>query len=288
MSKKTWDDNLLFYGGEALVLLVAEGYIVYHTYEGPSTLPFCLGLMITALVAGIGMHWGLTKKSTALKSSGYFVWLAITLIVCITAGVLWTANDRLKQHTRSLSEAEALRRVDAKLHIETKKADTETELTAKLATVRGFSDLLDKAKTPSERAKIIKLGKEMITPTATPEPIEAQVAAVMKPSPVAVVAATEWRPFPPGTVFNWIYEDLVRFCAVIGIAGLGLLLGVFILKRDEEAALQIASRGSLTQHVVTTSGPQHESQVNSVGQPRVVMGYAPPVNPDPNSTTNRP
>lgn len=261
MQQKTWDDNLLFYGGEALFLLVAEGYIAYQTYDGPASIPFCIGLLITALVAGIGMHWALTKLSKKLIGSGYFVWLGISAFVGFTAAVLWMAADRRADHQKTLAESAAKVAHQQRLEIEKLAASTQQQVTSNLTTMAAIQPLLDKAKTTKERQEILKLAQQMqaqANPTATPDlalQVQAAVAATQPAKPKEI--EPEWQPFEAGGFLDVWHTRATRLCSILGLIGLAILLGAFVVYRNEEMALRHAQAGSQTTTTVTTNAAQH-------------------------------
>lgn len=257
--QKTWDDNLLFYGGEALFLLVAEGYIAAQTYTGPESLPFCIGLLITALVAGIGMHWALTKFSKKLIGSGYFVWLGISAFVGFTAAVLWMATDRRADHQKALAEVKAKIEQQQKLDLEKQAAGTQQQVAASLSTMAAIQPLLDKAKTSRERQKILDLVKQMsVQPTPTPDlpgQVQAALAATQPVKPKE--PEPEWQPFEKGGFLDVWHVRATRLCSILGLIGLAILLGAFVLYRNEETALRHVQAGSQTTTTVTTNAAQH-------------------------------
>lgn len=265
MSQKTWDDNLLFYGGEALFLLVAEGYIAYQTYDGPSSLPFCVGLLITALVAGVGMHWALTKLSKKLIGSGYFVWLGISALVGFTAAVLWMANDRRADHVKALTEATSKTEQQQKLELEKQAADTQQQVASNLTTMQAIQPLLDKARTNKERQEILKMAREMnarANPKPTPDlagQVQAALAATQPAKPKT--AELEWQPFEKGGFLDFWHTRMTRLCSILGLFGLAILLGCFVLYRNEETALRHLQAGSRTTTTVTTNAAQHNAPV---------------------------
>lgn len=289
MKHKTWDDNVLFYGGEILFLLVAEGYIAYNTYEGPQSLPFCLGLMITALVAAVGMHWALTKLSKKLMGGGYFVWLGATVLVGFTACVLWMANDRRKEHEKSLGEQKATLQQKSEMEINKETRQTQDKITSNVAIMASLDPLLKNAKTQVEKKRILEMAKEMIAaqnPAPTPD-IAAQVAtalapAVKKHEPVAAMA--EWQPFADGSFLEFWFHQMTRFCSLIGILGVAVLLGLFIVYNNEETALRHAQATAQTTTTVTTNGPLHTTPQRQIGYADPVVARNPPISSNPNTT----
>lgn len=294
--KKKWDDLLLFYGGEALILLICEGVIIYFTYEGPSSIPFCIGMAITALVAGIAMHWALTKYTRRLVVAGYFVWLGVTLIVGLTAGILFTAYDRTKQHDKAITQKLEKAKTEAAIEREKSAQGQQNDLAAKLAMVDQLQGMLAGAKTQRDRNNITALGKVLVTatPTPTPLPQDRAKAAISlnagetKPAdPKAGEAAPEpeeWHPFPAGTFFRWWHDDVTRMNGMLGVVGLAILLGVFLTARGAESAAQVALAGATTTHTVTTNGPTHSQPVGFnpplTGQ-QPVTAQTPGTNPNP-------
>lgn len=278
MKHKTWDDNVLFYGGEILFLLIAEGYIAVNTYEGPQSLPFCLGLMITALVAAVGMHWALTKLSKKLMGGGYFVWLGITLLVGFTACVLWMANDRRKEHEKSLGEQKATLQQKTDLEIEKETHAAQNQITNNVAIMASLEPLLKNAKTQAEKKRILETAKGMLVAQATPTPdLAAQVAAAISPAKKADITAIKaWQPFEEGTFLEFWYHQMTRFCSLMGIAGIAILLGLFIVYNNEETALRHAQSTALTTTTVTTNGPVH-AQVSEQAPLPVQQVYQHPV-----------
>lgn len=260
IKSSTWDDNLLFYGGEALVLLVAEGVIIRFSYESVSDIPFCLGLMLTALVAGIGMHWALTKYTPWLKGVGYSVWLGLTLLVGVVSGVLWTAHDREKAHlanqTVAAQSAAVLTLAQARAQAEKIKA----EGAARAQQLGAVGDLLGKTKGWQERQSVLRIGRTVNpTPTPTPQP-QAEPDPLLAVPAVTAEPAAEWKPFQPGSVLEFVHESLTRFCSVAGVLGLALMLGAFVIfKEHERAARLVVTAGNATTHVVTTAAPSHSN-----------------------------
>lgn len=257
--QKTWDDNLLFYGGEALFLIVAEGYIAYQTYDGPSSIPFCIGLLITALVAGVGMHWALTKLSKKLIGSGYFVWLGISALVGFTAAVLWMANDRRADHQKAQAEVKAKIEEQQKLELEKKNAEAQQQMTTSLSTMAAIQPLLEKAKTSKERQEILRLAQKMsAAPTPTPDLASQVQAAMAATQPVKTkTPEPEWQPFEKGSFLDFWQTRMTRLCSILGLIGLAILLGRFVLYRNEEMALRHLQAGSQTTTTVTTNAAHH-------------------------------
>lgn len=268
--KKHWSDYVLFYVGEAMILLAGEYYIISDHYDrhGAISLPFCVGMLLTGLVAGVAMHWALIKLAKQLIIGGYVVWLSMTGIILFSAGVIWTANSRREDHEKSLAEAAKLTQQKTQTEVEADNARLQARTAANLATMQALQPLLAQAKTQTEKKRILDTALKM-SPNAqpTPIPLEEQVAAAMTAiKPAAEPSQSEeWRPFELGGFFDLWHSSVIRFTGLFGLLGMAVLFGLHLRFDDDNRALSIIQAGAMTTHTVQTPAPHHQSTANPIG-----------------------
>lgn len=240
--RKAWSDNVLFYGGEGLILLAGSYYIVSDQIEKHKlvTMPFAIGLLLLDLVAGVALHWALTKLTRKLITVSYLVWLPLTLLVLFSAGLIWMANSRTEAHNAALEQQRKDREQKAQIDRQAKAQEQTGELTQNLVVLQQLDQMAGKAKNSTERRAIYGMGGGIVKPSPTPVPVKEVVAAALPTQEGKAIEKPEepWQPFEKESFFAFWHNTGVRFLGMFGLAGMAVLFAFFLSTRELEAATQ--------------------------------------------------